>query len=155
MTPKEWKINFAVPLETTLKLESPKYNKDIWPRILHPCLGSFSLASPTPISLSFDGKNIYIALTTPVKKICKEWKDHQHWENAGKVITDCIADISTKSDVNFSNTSSDNLASVKAALLWILAHSSKFAGGNIRVRSPHGEPYIKQLPLREQQSFIW
>ena len=24
--------------------------------------------------------------------------------------------------------------------------------GNIRVRSPHGVPYIKQLPLREQQS---
>ena len=100
-----------------------------------------------------------------------------------KVITDYITDISTKSDDNHSNTSSDTLASVKAALLLTLANSSepikqlrilivrrkrtvddllkqadgdwtksKFAGGNIRVRSPHGVPYIKQLPLREQQS---
>ena len=100
-----------------------------------------------------------------------------------KVITDYITDISTKSDGNHSNTSSDTLASVKAALLLTLANStepikqlrilivrrkrtvddllkqadgdwtkSKFAGGNIRVRSPHGVPYIKQLPLREQQS---
>ena len=93
-----------------------------------------------------------------------------------KVITDYITDISTKSDDNHSNTSSDTLASVKAALLLTLANSSepikqlrilivrrkrtvddllkqadgdwtknKFAGGNIRVRSPHGVPYIKQL----------
>ena len=56
-----------------------------------------------------------------MQKIFKEWKDPQHWENTGKVVTDCIADINTKSDDNFSNTSSDNLASVKAALLLTLA----------------------------------
>ena len=95
-----------------------------------------------------------------------------------KVNTDYITDISTKSDDNLSNSSSDTLASVKTALLLTLANSSerikqlrilivrrkrtvddllkqadgdwtksKFAGGNIRVRSPHSVPYIKQLPL--------
>ena len=42
-----------------------------------------------------------------------------------KVITDYITDISTKSDDNLSNTSSDTLASVKAALLLTLANSSE------------------------------
>ena len=81
-----------------------------------------------------------------------------------KVITDYITDISTRSDDNLSNTSSNNLASVKAALLLTLVSSSeradgdwaisRFAGGNIRVRSSHGMPYIKQLQPREQQSVI-
>ena len=42
-----------------------------------------------------------------------------------KVITDYITDISTKSDDNLSNTSSDTLASIKAALLLTLANSSE------------------------------
>ena len=50
ITPKQCKINFAVPSDTTLKIESSKYNKEIRPGILNSCLDSFSLASPTPIS---------------------------------------------------------------------------------------------------------
>ena len=51
ITPKKCKINFAVPSDTTLKIESPKYdNIEIRTGILHSCLDSFSLASPTPIS---------------------------------------------------------------------------------------------------------
>ena len=101
-----------------------------------------------------------------------------------KVITDCMTDISTKSDDNLSNTSSNNLASVRATLLLTLANSSgrikqlrilivrrkrmvddllkqadgdwtksKFAGGNIQVRSPHGVPYISYHYASNNQLF--
>ena len=172
ITPEECKINFTVPADTTLKIESPKYSKEIRHRILHSFLDSFSLASPTLMS------NFLLTANIPYSTGDSGEEDLYRLERSStlgerremldlekKVITDCITDISTKSDDNLSNTSSNNLASVKAALLLTLASSSeradgdwtqsKFAGGNITVRSPHGMPCIKQLPPREQQSVIW
>ena len=170
ITPKECKIDFAVPYETTLQIESPKYQKEIWPGILHSCLDSFSLASPTPISNYFlptarktysvgdsGEEDLYGMERSPALGERRERLDSEK-----NVITDCIIGISIKSDDNLSNTSSDNLTYVKAALLLTLAKSterikqlrmlmvddllkqadgdwtkSKFAGGNMRVRSPH------------------
>ena len=171
ITPEECKINFTVPSDTTLKIESPKYSKEIRPRILHSFLDSFSLASPTLISnFLLTEKNPYSTGDSGEEGLYRLERsstlgERREMLDFEKVITDCITDISTKSDDNLSNTSSNNLASVKAALLLILANSServdgdwtqsKFAGGNIRVRSPHGMPCTKQFPPREQQSVIW
>ena len=82
----------------------------------------------TSIKHSIDGKKIYIALATLVKTIFRIRKVPSTGKTRGKarlrkeVITDHITDISTKSADNLSNTSSYNLASVKAALLLTLAN---------------------------------
>ena len=128
ITPEECKINFTVPSDTTLKIESPKYSKEIRPRILHSFLDSFSLASPTLIS------NFLLTTKIPYRIGDSGEEDLYRLERSStlgerremldlekKVITDCITDISTISDDNRSNTSSNNLASVKAALLLTLA----------------------------------
>ena len=110
---------------TTLQIESPKCYKEIWPVILHSCLYSFSLASPAtisnyylptakkPYSIGDSGEeDLYGMENSPALGERRERLDSEKM-----VITDCITGISTKSDDNLSNTSSDNLASVKAALL--------------------------------------
>ena len=175
-----------------LKIESPKYNKETRPGILHSCLDAFSLVQRRYQIFYWRQKNSYSVGDSGeedlqgLERSPTLGERRERLDSENKVITDCITDISTKSDDQLSNTWSDNLASVKAALLWTLANSSerikqlrilivrrkrtvddllkqadgdstksKFAGGNIRVRSPHGVAYIKQLPLREQQPVIW
>ena len=79
---KNAKINLAVPSDTTLKIESSKYSKEI----RHSCLYSFSLASPTPKSnFLLTAKTLYSVGDYGKEDLYGlDWKDPEHLENAGK-----------------------------------------------------------------------